>query len=75
MFGRKKKEVISLQISSYDCTGCESCGERCRRKVLSMVYNGNCSFAQVEYPDDCIGCGKCVSTCKAGAIELITRDV
>ena len=48
MFWHKKKEVLSLEIASYDCTGCGSCVDRCRRDVLKMIDNGHCLLASVE---------------------------
>ncbi len=75
MFWHKKKEVLSLEIASYDCTGCGSCVERCRRNVLKMIDNGHCKLASVEFPENCVGCGKCVRTCPAGAIELVTIKI
>lgn len=73
MFGRKKKEVISLQIFAYECSGCGKCAEKCRRDVLKMVNNGSCKYAILINLDNCIGCGNCIKACKSHAIELITE--
>lgn len=73
MFGRKEKEVISLQIFAYECSGCGKCVEKCRRDVLKMVNNGSCKYAILINPDNCIGCGNCIKACKSHAIELITE--
>ncbi|MDR0824027.1 MAG: 4Fe-4S binding protein [Prevotella sp.] len=68
----KKTEIITLQIFERKCIGCEKCVERCRRKVLGMVYKDDHSYATVEYPDRCTGCGACSKKCPTDAIELIT---
>ena len=73
MFGRKRKEEISLQVFGYECSGCGQCVKRCRREVLKMVNNGSCSYATVVNPESCVGCGNCVDVCKTYAIELITE--
>ena len=73
MFGRKRKEVISLQVFAYECSGCGQCVKRRRREVLKMVNNGSCSYATVVNPESCVGCGNCVDVCKTYAIELITE--
>lgn len=69
MFRTKKRE-ISLQIFERKCIGCESCVDRCRHRVLGMVYDGKRDYATVEYPNRCTGCGKCVQSCFSNAIEL-----
>lgn len=53
-------------VAPEDCTGCESCLERCQVNALSM---GEDETAQVD-PDRCIGCGLCVVACPAAAITL-----
>lgn len=73
MFGRRRKEVISLQIFAYECSGCGYCAKRCRRDVLKMVNNGSYSYATVSNPENCVGCGNCVKVCQTHAIELITE--
>lgn len=74
MFGRKRRNVISLQVIDYKCIGCESCVDRCRRRVLKMVDEIGRSYAGVAYPNDCVGCGKCLNVCPVGAIELVTES-
>lgn len=73
MFGRKKKEVISLDIFTFDCNGCERCIRICHHGVLMMVDNGYCRYAIVGRPANCNGCGKCIGVCKTGAMQLVTR--
>lgn len=69
----KRKEIISLQIATYDCSGCGNCVRRCKRNVLKMVHNQSCSFVTVANPDNCVGCGHCTYVCGTGAIELILK--
>lgn len=73
LFKRKKKAVLSLQIDTTKCLGCENCVERCRRKVFDISYEKGKYFAWVSYPADCVGCGGCLRVCPTGAIELITE--
>lgn len=63
--------MLSLEVSTYDCTGCGACAEKCRQHVFKIVDNGRCRFATVELPGACLACGRCVSVCKAEAIELV----
>lgn len=71
MWWGKKKKMLSLEVSTYDCTGCGACAEKCRRHVFKIVDNGRCRFATVELPGACLACGRCVRACKAEAIELV----
>lgn len=48
-----------------DCTGCETCLERCQMDAITMVDD----IAQVDR-NRCIGCGLCVTTCPTDAIAL-----
>jgi len=70
---KKKREILSLQIFERKCIGCENCVNRCKRRVLGMIYTEDGSYANVDYPDRCIGCGKCVKVCTKQAIELIIK--
>lgn len=63
--------MLSLEVSTYDCTGCGTCAEKCRQHVFKIVDNGRCRFATVESPGACLACGRCVRVCKAEAIELV----
>lgn len=74
MFDKRKKEVISLDIFTFDCNGCQRCVQRCHRNVLMMVDNGYCRYAIVGKPDNCDGCGKCIGVCKRHAMRLITQE-
>ena len=56
-------------VDSEECTGCESCLERCQMNAISMNTD---ELAHVN-PDRCIGCGLCVSACPAEAIHLTPK--
>lgn len=74
MFGKKNKKVISLDIFTYDCNGCEKCIKHCRNNVFKMVDNGYCRYAIVQSQDSCNGCNKCLQVCGANAIRLIAEE-
>ena len=54
------------QVVAEDCTGCETCLERCQMDALRMRED---EIAEVN-PDRCIGCGLCVVSCPTEAIQL-----
>ena len=58
------------EVSIADCTGCETCLERCQIKALSMNDAGQA----VVDRDRCIGCGLCVVTCPAEALRLVPKS-
>jgi len=63
---------FAAQVNEIECTGCESCVERCFFGAITMEEDGT---ALVD-PDRCMGCGVCVPACPVEAIVLIeTRDV
>ena len=57
------------EVAAEDCTGCETCLERCQMDALRMNDEG---LAQVN-PDRCIGCGLCVVSCPTEAIRLVAK--
>jgi len=67
-------EVISLDIFTFDCDGCEQCIKRCPAGVLDMVDNGFCRYAIVSHMHRCSGCGKCLTVCKTQAMKLVVRE-
>ncbi|MBU4567244.1 MAG: 4Fe-4S binding protein [Desulfarculus sp.] len=57
------------QVSQDDCTGCETCLERCQMDAIVLNDDG---LAGVRL-DRCIGCGLCVVACPTEAIELLPK--
>ncbi len=56
-------------LSLDDCTGCETCLERCQMEALTPEGD------KVKLDQRrCIGCGLCVSTCPADALRLERRQ-
>jgi electron transport complex protein RnfB len=53
-----------------DCTGCETCLDRCQMNALSMNDDG----LAVVNEDRCIGCGLCVTTCPTEALKLVSKS-
>ncbi|MFO8049438.1 MAG: 4Fe-4S binding protein [Desulfosudaceae bacterium] len=59
----------SVRVDAEECTGCETCLERCQMDALSLNQD---EVAEVD-PDRCIGCGLCVTTCPVEAITLVPK--
>ena len=57
-------------VETDECTGCETCLDRCQIKALSMNEDG---LAVVD-KDRCIGCGLCVTTCPTEALKLVPKS-
>ena len=57
-------------VESSECTGCESCLERCQMNALRITDE---EVAEVN-KERCIGCGLCVSTCDTEAMRLIPKS-
>ena len=74
MFGKRKRDVVSLQVLAGLCIGCARCVDRCRRNVFAMGQMDNRCVAAVVRPEVCVGCGKCLSVCRMEAIELIVGE-
>jgi len=56
------------RVEEEDCTGCESCLERCQFHAMSMV-EGLCEVDRMA----CYGCGLCVSACETNALSLVQK--
>jgi len=52
-------------VAAEECTGCETCLERCQMEAVSIVDEK----AVIDL-DRCIGCGLCVTTCETDAMSL-----
>ena len=57
-------------VETDDCTGCETCLDRCQMHALSMNTDG---LAVVD-KDRCIGCGLCVTACPVEALKLVPKS-
>jgi Na+-translocating ferredoxin:NAD+ oxidoreductase subunit B len=73
----KHPKPVEIVFSNYfavvetdDCTGCETCMERCQMNALSMNDDG---LALVD-ENRCIGCGLCITTCPTEALKLISKS-
>ncbi len=53
-----------------DCTGCETCLDRCQLNALSINDDGLAAVNKVR----CIGCGLCVTTCPTEALKLVSKS-
>jgi len=56
-------------VDPEECTGCETCIDRCQIKALSIVDE-----VSTVNLDRCIGCGLCVTTCPSEAIQLQKKE-
>jgi Fe-S-cluster-containing hydrogenase component 2 len=57
------------QVAVEDCTGCETCVDRCQMNALRLNAG---DLIQVD-PDRCIGCGLCVTVCPTEALSLVAK--
>jgi H+/Na+-translocating ferredoxin:NAD+ oxidoreductase subunit B len=56
-------------VDEDECTGCETCMDRCQMDAITMVDD----VAQLNL-DRCIGCGLCITTCPTEALSLVKKD-
>jgi ferredoxin len=56
-------------VDAEECTGCETCLDRCQMDAITMVDD----IAQLNL-DRCIGCGLCITTCPVEALSLVKKD-
>lgn len=56
-------------IDREECSGCETCLERCQMEAIQMEKD----VALLD-ANRCIGCGLCVPTCPTGAISLAVKS-
>ncbi|MCP4681910.1 MAG: 4Fe-4S ferredoxin [Desulfobacterales bacterium] len=57
-----------IEADQEDCTGCETCLDRCQMDALIVEED-----SVVVNADRCIGCGLCVSTCTGEALTLVRK--
>ncbi len=67
-FRHRKDRNRLLNVIKENCTGCQRCMKRCRRKALSIVDK-----KIVLDPMRCSACGDCVSVCKFNALQMVVR--
>ena len=56
------------RVEEEDCTGCESCLDRCQFQAMSMA-DGLCLVDRMA----CYGCGLCISACETAALSLVQK--
>lgn len=59
------KSRYEAQVENEDCTGCETCVERCQFEAITMEDD-----VAVVDPEKCFGCGVCVLTCPTDALTM-----
>jgi len=60
------KNVVTLELDSDKCIGCERCVEVCPHGVF-VVEEGK---AHMGDRDNCMECGACQNNCPTGAISV-----
>lgn len=58
--------MVFIAVDSNKCTGCGSCVDTCRYRVLA-VENGVCKPVRM---DNCRHCMACVASCRFDAIKV-----
>ena len=63
------KSNYFAEVDADECTGCETCIDRCQMDAITMVDD----IAQIALAR-CIGCGLCITTCPTEALSLIKKS-
>ena len=63
------KSNYYAQVDGDECTGCETCLDRCQMEAIDIV-EGKALINRKR----CIGCGLCVSTCPTDAVRLVKKS-
>jgi ferredoxin len=63
------KSNYFAQIDADECTGCETCVDRCQMDAIEMLDDKAAITLK-----RCIGCGLCVTTCPTEAIRLVKKS-
>jgi len=63
------KSNYFAQVDGQECTGCETCLDRCQMEAIDMVDD-----KAVINLKRCIGCGLCVTTCPTEAMHLVKKS-
>ena len=65
-----KSRYIAYDIQD-DCTGCQTCVDRCLFDAIEMVkVEGSKKLKAAVDPEKCFGCGVCVVGCKDDALKM-----
>ncbi len=65
------KSRYRAYVDQDDCSGCQSCLDRCLFDAIEMVKPpGSKKYKALVDPDKCFGCGVCVVGCKEGALHM-----
>jgi Na+-translocating ferredoxin:NAD+ oxidoreductase subunit B len=63
------KSNYYAHVNENECTGCETCLDRCQMEAIDMVEGK--AFINLKR---CIGCGLCISTCPTDAVHLVKKS-
>ncbi len=66
--GAVARSDFRVSVDAENCTGCETCVERCQFGALSVPEE-----VCVVEGDRCLGCGLCVSVCPNETLKLVRR--
>ncbi|MHB1421182.1 MAG: 4Fe-4S binding protein, partial [Bacillota bacterium] len=62
---------FAAEVNQDDCSGCQTCVDRCKFDAIEMVKQGK-KYKAVVNEDKCYGCGVCVLTCEPVALKMKT---
>ncbi|MGD0153774.1 MAG: mercury methylation ferredoxin HgcB [Thermacetogeniaceae bacterium] len=63
---RYLKDVVTLELDQYKCTGCGMCMEVCPHEVFTIESRK----ASIVDKDACMECGACAKNCPVAAISV-----
>jgi len=67
------KSRFQAQVDQNQCSGCQTCVERCMFEAIEMVKIPGMKKLKAQInPVKCFGCGVCVLQCKPGALSMKT---
>jgi Pyruvate/2-oxoacid:ferredoxin oxidoreductase delta subunit len=66
-----EKSRYQAYVNQDDCTGCQTCVDRCLFDAIDMVRTeGSKKLKAVVIEDKCFGCGVCVLGCQDDALKM-----
>lgn len=71
-FRHKRARSKVVHVVDENCTRCQRCVKKCRRKALEVV-NTEAGRRIVLNPNKCTACGDCLAVCKFNALEIVSR--